>query len=95
MNQIALVTGASRGIGQAIAQTMVRNGYRVLGTATSAPGAEQISMELGDQGKGYCLDLADRDAIDALDHAKKTHGVAAFVGLQMADEMPLKISRAG
>ena len=79
MNQIALVTGASRGIGQAIAQTMARNGYRVLGTATSAPGAEQISMELGDQGKGYCLDLTDRDAIDAFILELKTDGESPSV----------------
>ena len=79
MNQTALVTGASRGIGQAIAQTMARNGYRVLGTATSAPGAEQISMELGDQGKGYCLDLADRDAIDAFILELKTDGESPSV----------------
>ena len=79
MNPIALVTGASRGIGQAIAQTMVNDGYRVLGTATSEAGAEQISQELGDQGKGYRLDLADRDAIDAFIVELKNDGETPFV----------------
>ena len=44
------MTGASRGIGRAIAQTFVDGGATVIGTATSANGAEKISEYLGDNG---------------------------------------------
>ena len=45
-NEIALVTGASRGIGQAVALELGRNGATVIGTATSSNGAEKISNYL-------------------------------------------------
>jgi len=48
----ALVTGASRGIGQAIAQVLVAQGARVIGTATSEAGAQRLSETLGAQGVG-------------------------------------------
>ena len=48
--QIALVTGASRGIGQAIALELGRQGAQVIGTATSADGAEKISAALKEKG---------------------------------------------
>ena len=44
--KIALVTGASRGIGRAIAQTLARHGATVVGTATSASGAQVIEQVL-------------------------------------------------
>ena len=61
----ALITGASRGIGKAIAQNLDNRGYRVLGTATTKAGAESITESLVN-GTGLTLDLNDADSIDAL-----------------------------
>ena len=61
----ALITGASRGIGKAIAQNLDDRGYRVLGTATTKAGAESITESLVN-GTGLTLDLNDADSIDAL-----------------------------
>jgi 3-oxoacyl-[acyl-carrier protein] reductase len=65
-DNIALVTGASRGIGQAIARTLAEAGARVVGTATSEAGAAEISASLGDKGRGAVLDVSSSASIDAL-----------------------------
>ena len=65
-NEVALVTGASRGIGQAIARTLAEAGARVIGTATSESGAAGISASLGDKGRGAMLDVGNAASIDAL-----------------------------
>jgi len=65
--EIALVTGASRGIGAAIAQRLSSDGARVIGTATTAEGAARIGAALGPSGgRGAVLDVASQASIDAL-----------------------------
>jgi 3-oxoacyl-[acyl-carrier protein] reductase len=65
--QTALVTGASRGIGRAIAATLAAHGARVVGTATSAAGAGQISAYLADSGgRGAVLNVTDATSREAL-----------------------------
>ncbi len=63
--EIALVTGASRGIGAAIAAALAAAGATVVGTATSQGGAEGISAALGGHGRGIVLNVADQDSVDA------------------------------
>jgi 3-oxoacyl-[acyl-carrier protein] reductase len=68
-NEIALVTGASRGIGKATALALGAKGATVIGTATSESGAEAITAYLQDngiQGKGVALDVTSQENIDAV-----------------------------
>jgi 3-oxoacyl-[acyl-carrier protein] reductase len=63
--EIALVTGASRGIGADIAAALVAAGATVVGTATSEGGAQGISETLGDKGRGVVLNIGDAESVDA------------------------------
>jgi|SRR5690554_1637448 len=63
--QIAVVTGASRGIGRATAEALVAQGATVIGTATSEQGAEAIGAYLGESGQGLRLNVTEEGAIDA------------------------------
>ena len=64
--KIALVTGASRGIGRAIAEKLVACGATVIGTATTEKGAEAISQYLDQNGKGLALNVTDEASIESV-----------------------------
>ncbi|MGV3743249.1 MAG: 3-oxoacyl-ACP reductase FabG [Burkholderiaceae bacterium] len=78
-NQVALVTGASRGIGRAIAQELARQGAKVIGTATTESGAASISAYLTDLGpdcgKGIVLNVDDAQrCTEVIDEIQKQFG---------------------
>jgi 3-oxoacyl-[acyl-carrier protein] reductase len=75
----AVVTGASRGIGLAIAEALVEAGYHVLGTATTQVGADQFSQRMAGQGQGYVLNLGDQSSIDAFTVALKADHDAPLI----------------
>ncbi|MBT3310164.1 MAG: 3-oxoacyl-ACP reductase FabG [Gammaproteobacteria bacterium] len=81
--KVALVTGASRGIGQAIALKLGKMGATVIGTATSDAGAEKITaymQEAGIQGQGMMLNVTDPDAITAtIKQIADTHGAVTLL----------------
>ena len=81
--EIALVTGATRGIGRAIALALGAAGATVIGTATSPDGAQRIGAalsEAGVKGEGLVLNVTDPEAIDAtLAHIGATHGAPSIL----------------
>ena len=81
--QVALVTGASRGIGQAIALELGRLGAIVVGTATTVEGAARISAYLADagiKGEGAMLEVRDAGQVDALiSSIDKAHGAVGIL----------------
>ena len=81
--QVALVTGASRGIGQAVALDLGKNGATVIGTATSESGAEKITAylkEAGVKGAGMALNVNDKEQVSAvLEQINKAYGEVAIL----------------
>lgn len=61
--KVAIVTGASRGIGKSIALRLAQEGFEVIGTATTEAGAQGITRSLGGQNKGYVLNVASSESV--------------------------------
>lgn len=82
-NEIALVTGATRGIGRAIAAELGRKGALVVGTATSEEGAQRISKNiqaLGCKGTGVVLNVTDAQGVETvLKYIKETIGAVSIL----------------
>lgn len=80
-SRVALVTGATRGIGKAIAQELARAGHTVIGTATSDAGAETITSHLSEWGGvGKRLDVSDSEAVKAaIGEITEEHGAPTIL----------------
>jgi 3-oxoacyl-[acyl-carrier protein] reductase len=81
--QVAVVTGATRGIGAAVAEALAAHGARVIGTATTDDGAAKITAALAgaaSPGQGVRLDVTDADACNgALAMIEKSHGAVTLL----------------
>lgn len=69
--KVAVVTGASRGIGKGIATALAAEGAEVIGTATTDAGAQAITESLAGKGRGYALDVSSQQSVDAFFEAIK------------------------
>ena len=75
--RVALVTGASRGIGRAVAERLAADGCFVVGTATTEAGVDAIAAMLGEQGSAVLLRLEAPDSVEAvIRHVEDTAGPA-------------------
>ena len=80
MSHVCLVTGASRGIGAAIASNLANQGHTVVGTATTPAGADKIAEALGDGHFGVALNLRDAESCDtALGQIKEQAGTVEIL----------------
>jgi 3-oxoacyl-[acyl-carrier protein] reductase len=77
--KIAVVTGASRGIGHAIAIELVAAGYYVVASATSENGVSTIEQTLGDNGTAFVLNLSDKDSCAAFSESVNALGSVAVL----------------
>ncbi len=93
--KVALVSGASRGIGEAIALRLAREGFFVVGTATSNEGAQQIEKKL-ENGLGLVLDIRSRESTEKLFLSLKERGISPGVLVNNAgitrDNLVLRMS---
>lgn len=81
-NDVALVTGASRGIGKGIATALGKEGATVIGTATSETGVNSIQEHFkkeGINGAAFVLDVSDPESVKALGEAMKAEGLSPVI----------------
>lgn len=94
--KVVLVTGASRGIGRAIAQELTNKGYYVVGTATTDKGANAISDYLGENGQGFVLNIREPESSEQLIEALAAKQLAPQILINnagiTADNLLLRMS---
>ncbi len=77
--KIAVVTGASRGIGREIAQSLIEEGFYVIGSATSEAGVKKIDDALGENGTAFVLNLSSADSCQAFTASVLEVGVVSVL----------------
>lgn len=98
MSKIALVTGATAGFGAAICRTLIKNGYRVIGTGRRVARLEQLQQELGENFHFLAFDISDRQATEDAFHSLPAswqsidllvNNAGLALGLESADKASL------